>query len=756
MAHKQSSSTDADRQQRLSELKDQAFVAAQSHFDPIRHLIAQPAGDQSGQRTYRQAQSLPLAYEYLSQGSKQSLTEGAAIIAAVLESQELNPAHPHAGNWRWLADDPEIGDLNAVQFVMRGLLPILIDHEARLPAPLVEECQVRVRLGLAEEERLDVAPSYTNIHIMSLFALLAGAEWLGDPHFLRLGQDRWTRWVTFMLRSGAPHEYNSPGYGGVDLSGLAVLVHYVQDRTIRLQAKLIYERFWLHLALHIHRPSGQLAGPHCRAYWRQMITGRASVKEILWRETGWDWPLAASSYGGDSDPPADLELALTPHALPDYLITWFERQFEAMPYEVRETANRDEGFDLTTYLTPTYALGTASKTYAIGTDCYYIEHHANYLMLHYTRPAQGGRHDREETGATPWGMMYSRYVVNDRHWGTMGAAPDRPKDSNFYDHGNFAGVQLRNKAIGLYALQPQPDEVFSLKTVVAFQSGAALDEVRINEIAVDPAEIAHQPLQPGDWLIVADGDVYIAVRPLEPSVLSHSAPIKLERGPLGELWLAIYNYDGPAIRFWDYASLKGAFWRGNLKAGFVVEVSERRAYASAREFLTYLRRSHVADSVDEDHIRTVTYSNGGESLSLRYDLWNTVPVARYLNGEAYSAPQLSSPLAVQGDTGYLEAGKARLFGQPQPLWLIAQELDPAGCTYVAVNPGQPATPLRLETPAGTLQASAWSMGRLEWRVPGNGDGRQVVILEGLEPPADLSVPDGVQIIWRPVPENSQI
>ena len=119
---------------------------------------------------------------------------------------------------------------------------------------------------------------------------------------------------------------------------------------------------------------------------------------------------------------------------------------------------------------------------------------------------------------------------------------------------------------------------------------------------------------------MVDGGVYIGVRVLEPSILSHSAPIQLERGPLGELWLAIYNYQGAAIRFWKYAALKGAFWRGNLHAGFVVEVAERHEYASAAQFLAHLHQAHIADGVDEDHIRTVTYCSEDETLTLRYDL----------------------------------------------------------------------------------------------------------------------------------------
>ena len=225
---------------------------------------------------------MPLAHALLAQGDPGAIQEAATIVAAVLESQETREWHPHRGNWLWLADDPEIGDLNAVQFALRGLLPLLVEYGDQLPDDLQDRCQDRVRLALEEEERIDVAPTYTNIHLMSLFGLLVGAEWLADDHFLRLGKARWARWVRFTVESGAPHEYNNPSYGGVDLSALAVLQQYVQDPLIRLQAQLLYERFWLHLALHLHRPTGQLAGPHCRAYWWQMVTGRGPVKDTLW------------------------------------------------------------------------------------------------------------------------------------------------------------------------------------------------------------------------------------------------------------------------------------------------------------------------------------------------------------------------------------------------------------------------------------------------------------------------------------------
>ncbi len=134
-------------------------------------------------------------------------------------------------------------------------------------------------------------------------------------------------------------------------------------------------------------------------------------------------------------------------------------------------------------------------------------------------------------------------------------------------------------------------------------------------------------MQVGDWIIVEDGAVYIGIRPLHPTCLSRDTPILFERGSLGELFLSIYNYRGVEKRFWDYALLGGAYWRGNLRAGFVVEVAERTEYASPEGFLSYLQLATIEDTVDDEFIRTVVYRSGDDELGLRYDLWNTEPNA---------------------------------------------------------------------------------------------------------------------------------
>jgi hypothetical protein len=719
----------AERDRRMAALYDRALAEARAALDPGRHLLGFPSARDPGRLSYRAPQSLPLAGALLAAGEPAAVAEAAAIVAAVLDTQELAADHPYRGNFRWLADDAEVCDLNAVQFVLQALLPVLLAHGDRLPPALLARCRAAVRLALAEEERLDVAPTYTNIHLMSLFALLVGGEWLDDAHYRALGQARWARWARFTAESGAPHEYNSPVYGAVDLGTLAVLQAVVRDPAVRLQARLFYERLWLHLALHLHRPTGQHAGPHCRSYWGQMMTGQNVMKQIVWRETGWEWTLAAGPFGGQAAPPSDLALAQTPHWLPAAARRWLEAGADVLPHEVRETANRAAGADLTTFLTPTHALGTASRTYTIGQDDYYIEHQANYLLLHYIRP-------------DGWGMMYSRYVVNDRHHGTLAAAPDRSPTSNFYDQGHFAGVQRGNRAIALYALMPQHEEVFSLKTVVVFPRADLLDEVWVGDRRVAAAALPSEaPV--GEWVVVADGGVYVGLRALAPSHLGRPLAPRLEWGPAGELWLTIPNYQGAPKRFWDYASLRGAFWRGNLRAGYVVEVAARADYPSAAAFLAHLRRAVVEDTVDADRVRTVTFRGGDDELTLRYDLMRTEPVERRLNGTVYQAPSLASPLAVQGDDGLLAVGGATLRTAPGPRWLIADEIDPARPAWIAVNPLDEPTPLRLETPRGVVTAERWGLGRLEWRAPS--DGEQEVLVETLEEPVGLVAPPGVVV-----------
>jgi hypothetical protein len=115
-------------------------------------------------------------------------------------------------------------------------------------------------------------------------------------------------------------------------------------------------------------------------------------------------------------------------------------------------------------------------------------------------------------------------------------------------------------------------------------------------------------------------------------------------------------------------------------------------------------------------------------------------------------PARASPGAAQGSSGELRAGGAVLRTAPQPVWLIAQELDPAERAWIAVNPQDAPTALRLETPLGVVTAARWGAGRIEWRAPEGGE--QTLVLDTLEEPSDLRVPAGVRLVRSGALEDS--
>ena len=65
--------------------------------------------------------------------------------------------------------------------------------------------------------------------------------------------------------------------------------------------------------------------------------------------------------------------------------------------------------------------------------------------------------------------------------------------------------------------------------------------------------------------------------------------------------------------------------------------------------------------------------------------------------------------------------------------------------WIAVNPEDQPTPLRFQTPYGEIAAEQFTLGRIEWQAPSQGE--QKIVIETLTEPVGLMVPDGVPIEW---------
>jgi hypothetical protein len=663
--------------------------------------------------------SLAYATCLLREGGSKNLALAERVVETVLSMQETRPENAHFGNFRWLFEDEGVTDLNAVEFMLEALALIVLGFGDRLSSRLQERIREAMRLGLQEIERLDVHLSYTNICLLDIHNSILCGQIVGDSRYEERGRRKLDAWIAFTARSGCPHEYNSPTYLGVDLSALASLGEHAPDDDTALKARLMEERLWLHVAGRFHRPTCQLAGPHCRAYRRDTVGAGGFLKVVLYKELGYPELRRATPYYPWEGEEAHAPVALGRYHLPDYLRPLFEEK--PPQWQVRETADAASAVDLVSYLTPEYCLGTSSRSYQVG-DPPEPWPQFNAAILYYRKETPPG-----------YGVLYTRYAVNEYEIGHMADETGRTK-GELWDLGAPRCLQHRDLAIVAYGLTPMPitTAVHTLRLDVLL-----IGRDRATELLVGgrPVSSLPQRVQPQEPVVVADGSVYIGLIPLEPTNMGQEAPIVLDqRG--GELALSIHNYSGPSKNFWEYRTLSGPFFKGNVRNGLVIEVASRGDYPSAVAFYEHLVSARLSDSVSGDGVRQIEYENGGQALALRYDLRDLRVLERRINGEVYVPPMLEAPGVVQGRAEHLTAGPTTLRAHNAPAWLL---VDEARRTWVAAVTAEEPVPLRLEVPAGTVEADALALGRVVWR---EAEGR--VEVEAAPLPAGLR-------LWAPSP-----
>ncbi|NJN80824.1 MAG: hypothetical protein HC802_00040 [Caldilineaceae bacterium] len=383
-----------------------------------------------------------LAADLVANGAPADLDLAEQILAQVLDRQEHDPADPHHGNFYWMREDEFVEDLNAVEFVLEALIPMMIRHAARLTPALQERLLAAIKLGLMEVARLDVLVAYTNIAALGVLNTCLGGELLQTPEIATRGFGKLLAWIDYTNRSGHPLEYNSPTYTAVTLRSLKLLTDLTADAPTRQAARALTARLGLSAALHIHSGTGRWAGPHGRAYQPTIVCETAPEVERL---RAW----------------------LTDGTLPRWLASFVDRPMAS--FSIQETAERSRGIALTTHQTPTFALGVASQSF---------HPQANVLMLHYARP-----------NAPRPGVLYSRYLLDDKWFGDAYHATDRTKMLNLPDEGRFLGVQEVNRAIGLYA-QIGADHFASAKGVLIWTGRDEIDEIWVGEECI--TELPHR------------------------------------------------------------------------------------------------------------------------------------------------------------------------------------------------------------------------------------------------------------------------
>jgi hypothetical protein len=643
-----------------------------------------------------------LAARLVASGTPVDIALAERVLEAVLRCQERHENDPHYGNFFWMAEDKVVQDLNAVEFCLEHLIPMLLQHPDRLSPDWQARVRESIRLGLDEIRRLDVLAAYTNITLLDILNSSLGGELLGDQEIAARGYKKLVQWMALTDHNGIPFEYNSPTYSAVSIRALKRLIDLVQHEETRARARTALARLGLSACLHIHQRTGRWAGPHSRAYQPSVVCETAPEIEMV------------RAWIAEGTLPA-----------------WMAAVLDARPkeMEVTETAFVDRQLSITTYHSRSFCLGVSSTEQGGQSDVW---------MVHFHRPES----DRGGTGRA--GVVYSRYLLNDKWLGDFYHATDRTKSRNLIEEGQFYGVQSGPRAIGLYTPR-RLGVISSAKLALIWTRRDLVDEIWVGDQKVEslPATV-----EPGKVIVVGSGEALVAILPLTRTDLGRSAPIRLvEVG--GDLVLELYNYLGPQKAFWEMG-WPGAFYKGRPQCGFYSEVAERSAYTDGSAFARIIASGTLHDDVEPPYVYagegertwTVEYERDRQMLGIEVDLMLWRLKRRWTQEGDVGWPMLESPVARQAKGGKVAVGQATLECGNEAAWLFAcpeRELWAAG--YHGPRPA----PLRLTLPTGSVQIQAMGTGTVVWHA-----GQLSVDAVGLHGPPTIQPP-----LTSPTPSQTQ-
>ena len=642
-------------------------------FDPSENMLAVSVDKRIYHRVFLSAE---YAVNLVENGTQQSLARAEDVVRAVLECQELDKNNPHHGNFFWEKEEGIVEDLNAVEFVLIRFIPMTLRYSDRISKSLQKKILSAIRIALDEVERVDVGLIYTNIVAQDIVNSILGGQLLAESSYVKRGFNKLRAWQAFIDRNGIPHEYNSPSYNSVTINALSHLVELANDNEVKMIAKLIMIRLGISFGLHLHPKTKRLAGPHCRAYY----------------------PFLTFQTSPESD-------VLDDHINRKQLPKWLTKLVSHRPSKmnIRETSDVQKKISIGTYHSQSFSLGVASRELDTQSNRY-ISNQSNVFSVQYTRG----------NDLTP-GIVYSRYLLNDKWVGDYRTTLSRGDRDIFFDEGSFRGIQNGPRSINIYAPKNLGawERCFSAKASLIWHSD--IDEIWINgkEVRELPIEVINT-----DVIVVGCGDVYVAIRPLSLTNLGGGAPIRIVKHEQYVV-LELYNYLGPTKTFWELAH-PGAFYQGRTRCGFYAEVVEKSDYSSGADFAAVVARGLLIENFDDpityngenERLWSVEYRRDNETLGIELDMMQFEIKRMWTHCASDMLPMLDSPIAIQALDGDVKINDSILKCEGEGTrWLVSL---PDEHTWIAAFHGPDPSSLILEIPEGRIEIDKLTRGLVTW------------------------------------------
>jgi hypothetical protein len=214
--------------------------------------------------------SIYYALHLLKSNDKELEQRALNIIKTIVSLQDINPYSLTYGIWSWLYEEPlddmSPPDWNWADFIGAALAHVLKDFGDRLPETLRGEVADSIGHAAWSIFRRNMQPHYTNIAIMGIGVTAVAGEVLQEKRLVDYARIRIKRFYEYTMEQGGLNEYNSPCYTFVALHEFERIIQLVNDSEIVVYAEKLRCYVWKCLAEHYHPATGQLAGPHSRAY----------------------------------------------------------------------------------------------------------------------------------------------------------------------------------------------------------------------------------------------------------------------------------------------------------------------------------------------------------------------------------------------------------------------------------------------------------------------------------------------------------
>ncbi|MFY0654953.1 MAG: hypothetical protein JXQ96_23180 [Cyclobacteriaceae bacterium] len=656
-------------------------------FDPKLNMIGDSVDGKVFHRVYFNAQYIG---KLLRNGTKEDVALAEKIVPGLLSCQDTNPKSPTFGGFKWEVETPMVDDLNAVEFLLDGLIPMMIRDGHLLSSAIDGRLREAIRMALVNVDKVDVHYKYTNIILKDITNSCLGGELLGDTAIANRGYRRMQEWIKFTdSQGGSVYEYNALPYTAVALDVLSKLSRLVRDPDTKVRAKTMLARLAVSAGLHMHPTTKRWAGPHGRAYHASYIS-----------EGGW--------YIMDEEEQKTIERWIDEGILPDWTSSALSE--ESMPDQIIETTGADEGISISTYKSEPYAFGVASRN-MFNQDNRFIAWQSNVFSLVYNKPEE----------RVP-GIIYTRYINNDEWLGDFSAGPGRPTNMLIPDVGNFQGIQDKNRAIALYAPRHlnAMDHYTSAKSVIALPRwNKSMDKIWVNDQLVDQFPFQ---VDKGATVVIESGDVLVAIKPFQIGDLGMGNHMEIrETGDVnGTLVFEMYNYQGPAKTFWELA-WPGAFFQGWPENGWYSEIAKKGEYENGAAFAKVVNQGQIIDkstprftySGTEERNWKLEYSRDGRTLGMEVDLFDWFKSPKRWNQDGQiTSEMMESEFACQNMEGKVSVKDVELNCGNQSAWLY---VSPDGKTVVAAYHGPEVAPFELNLPKGSVKLEGLESGLIVWQ-----------------------------------------